>query len=988
MDSLTTRRSRFGQIALVSGIALLFSTLPTLNDSEIQAAGSQHGAANIIVNGSGGSLSNGTDGLRISVNSAPNGYDQINYAGTFQYCCGAAAPMLNIGGTLFGQGGPAGAASSWTSLTVSNLTGSAKANTDSQQLGSGSARFTYVATKSAKTYTLIRDLAYVYPNDYFTDSYTVIVPAGNTEAVKFYMGGDTAPGSSDSGYGVKVESPVYTVISLNTSSRIQLGYREVAGSKVFDGATSQHYSHPYSTVQSGGNIGFVTTASNHDAGLMVQWNFGSTPGTYTAKMETLVNRQAARLIASFDAAQQATGVNAVLSFSIVNTNLSSTSGLGFSFILPAGLTLAGAATSTCGGSLAATTGSSTVSLSGASVNGAADCLISVPVVSSSPGTFTIGSASATIPSGSVLVNGIGTSSIEMTGTPEAPTRFTDDVVETIVRNSAYVGTVAANGYPAPTYGITAGALPAGLTLNTTTGEFTGTPTTAGAYDFTITATNTQGSFAQRFTGTVFASLAAPTWSDTTLATMTESSNYADGITASANPSATYAVTVGTLPAGLTLNTTTGAITGTPTTAGAYDFTITATNSQGTATQRFTGTVNNALAAPTWSDTTVAAMYVGTATSDGVAVSANPSATYAVTVGTLPAGLTLNTTTGAITGTPTTAGAYDFTITATNSQGTATQRFTGTVNNAPTAPPAPSITAVSTTLTSVTVTFVQSSDGGAPIDNYEYSIDGSTWVTCSPVVTSGPITITGLQSSRTYPIRLRAVNLVGPGIASNPMNAATASPAVGATSTPAIPAVSTTNGNGRTANGTLVMPVPVNGVLPSIKPGQMVTFVEGELFPATWFPRSPGSWQLQGQDFDVRFTSLSSRSRESDEDIPTFTQTEAFNVSGSGYLPATEAHVWIFSDPVYLGMAIVGPDGSFTSDLPIPRTVPPGRHTVQINGITKSGEALSTNVGIRVLERPDVLPSTGTDTTPVLLLATFLILLGGFLTFGQKLPARR
>jgi hypothetical protein len=53
----------------------------------------------------------------------------------------------------------------------------------------------------------------------------------------------------------------------------------------------------------------------------------------------------------------------------------------------------------------------------------------------------------------------------------------------------YSFTVTATGTPAPTYTVSSGALPAGLGLNTTTGEISGTPTAAGSATFTITATN-------------------------------------------------------------------------------------------------------------------------------------------------------------------------------------------------------------------------------------------------------------------------------------------------------------------------------------------------------------------------------------------------------------------------------------------------------------------------------------------------------------------
>jgi len=243
-------------VALIAALAVVFPDR-NLSFSAVSAAGSQHGQSTIRINGLGGVQSNGSDGLKIDLNST-SGRDQVYYANTYQYCCGAAAPTLNIGGTVYGEAGPASGAS-WTSMTVSNLTGTAAATGATQGLGSGGVRLTYSVTHNSRVYTVIRDVEYTYPNDYFTDTYTITIPSGNTQTVKLYMGGDTAPGSSDSGYGVRVLNPVKTVISLNTSSQIQLGYREVAGSEPFTGAVSGPYSAPYATVRSGGDIGNSVT---------------------------------------------------------------------------------------------------------------------------------------------------------------------------------------------------------------------------------------------------------------------------------------------------------------------------------------------------------------------------------------------------------------------------------------------------------------------------------------------------------------------------------------------------------------------------------------------------------------------------------------------------------------------------------------------------------------------------------------------------------
>ncbi|KQO45264.1 MULTISPECIES: ice-binding family protein [unclassified Frigoribacterium] len=77
------------------------------------------------------------------------------------------------------------------------------------------------------------------------------------------------------------------------------------------------------------------------------------------------------------------------------------------------------------------------------------------------------------------------------GTPSetvAPT-ITSGSPTTATEGTPYSFTVTATGTPAPTFTVTTGTLPAGLTLNGTTGEISGTPTTPGDTTVTITADN-------------------------------------------------------------------------------------------------------------------------------------------------------------------------------------------------------------------------------------------------------------------------------------------------------------------------------------------------------------------------------------------------------------------------------------------------------------------------------------------------------------------
>src|SRR5205809_593359 len=132
-----------------------------------------------------------------------------------------------------------------------------------------------------------------------------------------------------------------------------------------------------------------------------------------------------------------------------------------------------------------------------------------------------------------------------------------------------------------------------------------------------------------------------------------------------------------LPAGLMVNTSTGLISGTPTTAGTYSVTISATNAGGTGSATLTLTINNP-PPPVITSSATATGQVGVAFSYQITATNNPTSYNATG---LPAGLTVNTSTGLISGTPTTAGTYSVTISATNAGGTGSATLTLTINHA-------------------------------------------------------------------------------------------------------------------------------------------------------------------------------------------------------------------------------------------------------------------------------------------------------------------
>ncbi|UII30120.1 putative Ig domain-containing protein [Fulvivirga ulvae] len=241
------------------------------------------------------------------------------------------------------------------------------------------------------------------------------------------------------------------------------------------------------------------------------------------------------------------------------------------------------------------------------------------------------------------------------------------------------------------------SLPAGVTLNATTGEVTvsdASALAAGTYTFDVTTTDSEGGTTTQtvsltFNGdseavyTVNAAQNLDSYSDNdVLATVTDADG--TGIASAVLANST------SLPAGVALNATTGAITvsdASALAAGTYTFDVTTTDSEGgTTTQTvsltFNGdseavyTVNAAQNVDSYSDNDVLAT-VADADGTGIASAVLANSTS------LPAGVALNATTGAITvsdASALAAGTYTFDVTTTDSEGgTTTQTVSLTFN---------------------------------------------------------------------------------------------------------------------------------------------------------------------------------------------------------------------------------------------------------------------------------------------------------------------
>jgi hypothetical protein len=158
-----------------------------------------------------------------------------------------------------------------------------------------------------------------------------------------------------------------------------------------------------------------------------------------------------------------------------------------------------------------------------------------------------------------------------------------------------VALVATGGAGTKTWSVTAGALPAGISL-AATGVLSGTPTAGGLSTFTVQVADGVQNATRVFALPVDGGN-APLQITTTspLPTGTAGATYSTALAGTGGEPAGYAwsVTAGSLPAGLTLAPATGVISGTPTTAGTSNFTIQLTDGSQTAAAAFDLTVNAA-----------------------------------------------------------------------------------------------------------------------------------------------------------------------------------------------------------------------------------------------------------------------------------------------------------------------------------------------------------------------------------------------------------
>jgi titin len=271
------------------------------------------------------------------------------------------------------------------------------------------------------------------------------------------------------------------------------------------------------------------------------------------------------------------------------------------------------------------------------------------------------------------------------------------------------------------------------------------------------------------------------------------------------------------------------------------------------------------------------------------------------------------------------------------------------------------------------------------DDFEYNVDGGTWLPLTPDFSSGYgyFEATSLTNGTPYAIRVRGVSeSSGAGAASDPMSG-TPYKAIGAPGTPTVVAgpsslqiswtAPTTSGTYPLAGYEVLIPVSHG------ESGGLETFCETDA--AT----TQCSFGIQaGVDYQVFVTAVDDQGNYSPEAGPvasgvvpaptvpaavpakngdlvlatgsssTVAPGNKVTVTGTGYAPGSSVSVVIYSTPQVLTTVVADASGNFTVEVTIPAGLAAGSHTLVASGVDANGV-------LRYVTLPVTVTSAGTAT---------------------------
>ena len=263
---------------------------------------------------------------------------------------------------------------------------------------------------------------------------------------------------------------------------------------------------------------------------------------------------------------------------------------------------------------------------------------------------------------------------------------------TAIEGQPYSSSLDAAGGVLPySWGVTSGSLPSGLTLDPSSGDISGTPTQDGTFSFTAEVSDSSGPSAQSASNSYTMTVLLPPLSATTGGTTATVGEYFASNIDPVGGVGPYSWTVssGTTPPGVTFDATTGTFVGTPTEAGTFPISIQVQDSSSPDAQVTTLNVSLTVQADPKLAFTSTLLPPSVTGSNYVAaigyVGGLGPYTFTLTKGTLPSGLTLDSSSGMITGQATSTGSYALTVKITDSSSpneSATSKLTLVVSSPP------------------------------------------------------------------------------------------------------------------------------------------------------------------------------------------------------------------------------------------------------------------------------------------------------------------
>ena len=277
---------------------ILFFMIFLLYGNSLFSQGSITNATNyVVLNTGGGLLSNGNDGMQITVSKLGNIqirskgkwqiYAPLSYTpsssttvpGTTHGIAYSVGTQVFYSGTLYPSNGASTSSyfsSSNTTFSVSGSGASVQTYTQTTQFGSG--------------YSLKVDIKYTYPQHKFDITYSVVIPSGNTLPVKVAHGWDTYLDGSDYGPGYAVENSLAQSVGVRRDAATfqafvyksgvrWSGYFSAAYTSLRDYLGTDYFFSSYGNLMEFDKK-LINTGTYTDNGIGMSINFGSTPGTY------------------------------------------------------------------------------------------------------------------------------------------------------------------------------------------------------------------------------------------------------------------------------------------------------------------------------------------------------------------------------------------------------------------------------------------------------------------------------------------------------------------------------------------------------------------------------------------------------------------------------------------------------------------------------------------------------------------------------------